>query len=167
MRACGLLLIQSHCARDCARDGIGGVDLRSGLAQELAREALRQQVIAHLEPLVEAQIALAMGLKFLVTRDKALKKFIRVGRAMASHDHEETIEVWEKDPSIQAFADLMNRALDKPVEQPQDITLHHDVNEALLGRLDRGRARLAEGRAPLALPPGNMAQASNTPKSTA
>ena len=30
---------------------------------------------------------------------------------------EEIIEVWEKDPSVQAFTDLMNRTLDKPAEQ--------------------------------------------------
>jgi|SRR6516164_9756486 hypothetical protein len=31
---------------------------------------------------------------------------------------EETLEVWEKDPSVHAFADLMNRTIDKPAEQP-------------------------------------------------
>jgi hypothetical protein len=31
---------------------------------------------------------------------------------------EETVEVWEKDPSVHAFADLMNRTIDKPSEQP-------------------------------------------------
>ena len=31
---------------------------------------------------------------------------------------EETLEVWEKDPSVHAFADLMNRTIDKPSEQP-------------------------------------------------
>lgn len=38
--------------------------------------------------------------------------------ALQAHaDDEEIIEVWEKDPNIQAYADLMNRALDKPAEQ--------------------------------------------------
>jgi hypothetical protein len=39
----------------------------------------------------------------------------------ASNSHcthtEEVIEVWEKDPSVQAFTDLMNRTIDKPIEQ--------------------------------------------------
>ena len=30
---------------------------------------------------------------------------------------EEIIEVWEKDPSVQAFTDLLNRAIDKPADQ--------------------------------------------------
>jgi hypothetical protein len=63
---------------------------------------------------VEAQIGEALVLKYLVTRDRKTGKFIRVGPALARNSKEQTIEVWEKDPSIQAFADLMNRALDKP-----------------------------------------------------
>ena len=47
--------------------------------------------------------------------------------------HEEIIEVWEKDPSVQAFTDLMNRALDKPAEPPQqlDIDLRVDWQEIM------------------------------------
>lgn len=92
-----------------------------------AREAARQLITSRLEPLFEAQIANAMGIKYLVTRDKKTGKFIRVTEAMAKAkdlgENEETIEVWEKDPSVQAFTDLMNRALDKPAEQIQQVEL--------------------------------------------
>jgi hypothetical protein len=86
-----------------------------------ARELLRQMVIARLQPLVEAQMANAEGLKYLVVRDKRTGKFERVTEAFARQQTEdeqdkETIEVWEKDPSVQAFSDLLNRALDKPTE---------------------------------------------------
>lgn len=94
------------------------------VTKELAREALRVLVVRELETLVQAQLANAKGLKYLVTRDKKSGKFIRVTEAMARHksgDTEETIEVWEKDPNVQAFADLLNRALDKPVEQLQTV----------------------------------------------
>ena len=89
------------------------------ISKEQAREALRAIVLAHLEPLVAAQLAHAKGLKYLVTRDKRSGKFIRVTEAMARVQIgvDETIEVWEKDPSVQAFTDLLNRALDKPAEQ--------------------------------------------------
>ena len=40
---------------------------------------------------------------------------------MASRANEETIQVWQKDPSVSAFTDLMNRAIDKPVEQPTQL----------------------------------------------
>ena len=94
--------------------------------KEMAREALRQIVLARMETLVAAQMAHAEGLKYLVTRDKKSGKFIRVTEAMAKEksglaDGEEVIEVWEKDPSVQAFTDLMNRALDKPKEQEQEV----------------------------------------------
>ncbi len=47
--------------------------------------------------------------------------------------HEETIEVWEKDPSVQAFTDLMNRALDKPADPAQqlDVDLRVDWQEIM------------------------------------
>jgi hypothetical protein len=101
---------------------------------------------------IEAQIANAMGVKYLVTRDKKTGKFVRVIEAMAQvklGDHEEIIEVWEKDPNVQAFADLLNRALGKPKEQPQDINVTGQVRVPLFA--------LAPGEAPrvLQLLPGS------------
>lgn len=96
------------------------------IAKEIARESLRQIILRHMDRLVAAQIAHAEGLKYLVTREKKTGKFIRVTEAMAKAkqgDTEEIIEVWEKDPSVQAFTDLMNRAIDKPAEQEQSV--HH------------------------------------------
>ena len=88
----------------------------------LMREELRRIVCAEMAPMTAAQIANAKGIKYLVTRHKNSGKFIRVTEAMAKvklGDDEEIIEVWEKDPSVQAYTDLMNRALDKPAEQVQ------------------------------------------------
>ncbi len=94
-----------------------------------AREFVRQIVIKHLEPMVEAQVANCQGLKYLVIRDKRTGKFVRVTEAMARaregkpESEHESIEVWEKDPSVQAFSDLLNRALDKPAEQEQQLAV--------------------------------------------
>jgi hypothetical protein len=112
------------------RPGAGkpkGYKHKQTLDKEAARQFLRARVIAELGPLVEAQIAQAKGLKYLVTRDKKTGKFIRITEAMARHkshlaDNEEIIEVWEKDPSVPAFMDLLNRALDKPIE-----AVTHDI----------------------------------------
>jgi hypothetical protein len=42
---------------------------------------------------------------------------VKVTEAMAGAlQGDEIIEVWEKEPSTQAAADLLNRALDKPTE---------------------------------------------------
>ena len=100
------------------------------LDKEMARALLRERVIANMGPLVDAQVANASGLKYLVVRDKRTGKFIRVTEAMAKvGTGEEIVEVWEKDPSVQAFTDLMNRTIDKPVEQVQA-----DVSGALVIR---------------------------------
>jgi hypothetical protein len=82
--------------------------------------------------LVDAQLANAKGIKYLVVREKKSGKFIRVTEAMARQkqeltDNEEIIEVWEKDPSVQAFTDLMNRAIDKPKEQEQEVDVNAEI----------------------------------------
>lgn len=98
------------------------------LTKEAARDALRQIVLADMRELASAQLANAKGIKFLVVRQKSSGKFVRVTEAMAKlrageEDDHEIIEVWEKDPSVQAFTDLMNRALDKPKEQEQEVAV--------------------------------------------
>lgn len=92
------------------------------LDKEVARARLRELVMQHMDPMVEAQIANAQGIKYLVARDKKGGKFKRMSEVEAivslGQDSEtEIIEVWEKDPSVQAFTDLLNRTLDKPIEQ--------------------------------------------------
>lgn len=87
------------------------------MTKEAIRDRIRERVAAELDPLLDAQISNALGSKYLVTRDRKTGKFLRVGPAMASAANEETIEVWEKDASTQAFTDLINRAADKPAEQ--------------------------------------------------
>jgi hypothetical protein len=57
---------------------------------------------------------------------------------------EEIMEVWEKDPSVQAFTDLLNRALDKPKEQEQEIKIAG--SDDLIARLRAVRARMARCR---------------------
>lgn len=92
------------------------------LSKEAIRARVQALVSAALDPMTEAQISQAQGIKYLVVRDKKSGKFLRVTEAMARHrqtltDSEEHIEVWEKDPSTPAFTDLLNRAADKPAEQ--------------------------------------------------
>lgn len=124
-------------ARGGARPNSGpkkGTKYAPTLSKEAAREAMRQIVMAHMEELAAAQIANAKGIKFLVVRQKTTGKFLRVTESMAQlksgalKKDEEIIEVWEKDPSVQAFTDLMNRALDKPKEQPQDVNVTGQID---------------------------------------
>ncbi len=119
-------------ARGGPRPGSGrkkGYRAPQTLTKLEARDALRRMVIAQMQPMIEAQVANAKGLKYLVIRDKRSGKFVKVTEAMArqregkDEAEHETIEVWEKDPSVQAFTDLMNRALDKPAEQEQQLAV--------------------------------------------
>lgn len=89
------------------------------------RESHRRVIDQHVGELLEAQIQHAKGLKYLVTREKS-GKFVRVTEAMAKSrlgSEDFIVEVWEKDPSTQAFSDLMNRAYDKPKEQEQELAV--------------------------------------------
>jgi quinol monooxygenase YgiN len=107
------------------------------MAKEAAREKVRQAITAHLDVLINAQLANACGLQYLVYRDKQTGKFERV-RSLEDVDQDaEVIEVWEKDPSVQAFTDLLNRAIDRPKEQVQEIEIRADNTTAL----DRAKER--------------------------
>jgi hypothetical protein len=116
-----------------------GTKYAPAIAKEQAREVARGLITAQLQPMIEAQVANALGIKYLVTRDKKTGKFIRVTEAMARKkselaENEEIVEVWEKDPNVQAFTDLMNRALDKPKEQEQALKLSGAVDIVTLLR---------------------------------
>lgn len=102
--------------------------------REWERELHRRQVLAERGAMTEAQIAHAKGLRYLVARHKTTGKFTKLTEelmqviASGENPEYEAIEVWSKDPSVQAYTDLMNRALDKPKEQMQDIHITGQIN---------------------------------------
>lgn len=101
----------------------------STISKEQAREGLRQAVLKHMDAMIAAQVAHAQGLKYLVIRNAKSGKFEKVSKERMDQllesggDDLERLEIWDKDPSVQAFTDLMNRALDKPKEQEQEHTV--------------------------------------------
>jgi hypothetical protein len=123
-----------------ARPGAGrkpGSKWPATLEKERVREQVRQYINLHVQDLLHAQVANAKGLQYLVYRDKQTGKFERV-RSLEDVDQDaEVIEVWEKDPSVQAFTDLLNRAIDRPKEQVQEIEIRADNTTAL----DRAKER--------------------------
>lgn len=109
-----------------------GAKYRPTLEKEAAREVFRKEVLKHLKPLLQRQIAHAMGIGHLYTRDKT-GKFSRVEN-QAQIDRlltqgRDGVDYWifSKDPSVQAFTDIMNRALDKPKEQESDINVNAEL----------------------------------------
>lgn len=122
------------------------------LSKEESRELLRQRVLRDMEPMVAAQVAHAQGISHFMLRDPKTGKFERVTElaqieaALNADGAEEgsSFYIWTKDPSVQAFTDLMNRALDKPKEQEQEIRMTGDAD--LIAALMAGRARAANAK---------------------
>ena len=118
------------------------------LSKEQGREALRQIVMREMEAMTAAQVANAKGLSYLVAREKGTGKFTRltpeqIERILESGEQADEfsmIEVWGKDPSTPAYTDLMNRALDKPKEQAQELQVTGSLE--LVERLQAARKRL-------------------------
>jgi hypothetical protein len=106
------------------------------------RQKARDLIGPKMPEMIAAQVAHARGLSYLVYRDKESGRFERVKDIDTVDQSLNTIEVWEKDPSVQAFTDLMNRLLDKPAEQPQELKLSGEL--AVTERLTAARDRLAK-----------------------
>jgi hypothetical protein len=107
------------------RPGAGkpkGYKHKQTLDKEAARQLLRERVTAELQPLVDAQIANAKGISHFFLRDPKTGQFVKIEDAKAiqvalnSGDEGSYYWIFTKDPSVQAFTDLMNRAIDKPIE---------------------------------------------------
>jgi len=96
--------------------------------------------------MLEAQVAHSKGLKYLVARHKASGKFEKLTaddaeKLLKGEDSDHiVVEVWEKDPSVQAFTDLLNRALDKPKEQEIEVSM--TVTDTLHSKIAQARKRL-------------------------
>ncbi len=119
--------------------------LHHGTLDKLAQRALARNLIGpHMPAMIEAHVANAKGISYLVYRDKESGKFERVKALEDVNQDENTIEVWEKDPSVQSFTDLMNRLLDKPAEQVQEIALSGTVS--IESALTAARNRLAKAK---------------------
>lgn len=92
------------------------------IEKEIERELLRRQVIANRERMTNAQIEHACGVSYMVLRhkdgtftratdEKQLNAALAAGSA--------AFEIFTQAPNPAAYKDLMDRALDKPVEQHQ------------------------------------------------
>lgn len=90
------------------------------LTKEFGRQLVREQVLAHLGPMLQAQIQHSQGISHFMLRNRD-GKFERITdpdtiQAALNVGNPNSYYIFTKDPSVQAFTDLLNRALDKPVE---------------------------------------------------
>jgi hypothetical protein len=101
----------------------------AGYDKERARLRLREIVLRHHEALVEAQIKNALGIRYLVSRDRKTGKFTKLTEEQAKaklgdeafQRDNEILEIWDERPNVQAFTDLMNRTIDKPAEHVEQV----------------------------------------------
>lgn len=134
------------------RDGAGakrGSKHKATLAKEAARERLRELLTDKLEPVAEALVSRACGVRYFVTRNKKTGKYELVTNAeqviaALNGDDDESGEFYTDKPDTAAIKELFDRMVDKAKEQPQEVTLTGSVT--LVNRLHAARARLAKRR---------------------
>jgi len=129
------------------RSGAGRKKGKVTIEKEAMRLIVRQRVAEHLEPLLKAQVDNAQGIAFVMLREQKGGRWRRLDRAPKPGEYvgkeDELVEVYYKDPSVQAFTDLLNRACDKPIEQ-QQLQVSGTVD--LVQRLQAAKKRSPEGK---------------------
>jgi hypothetical protein len=124
-----------------------GYKYRQTLEKSAAREVVRAFVTDNMMPMLRAQLAHAMGIGHCYTRDKH-GKFSRVenleeiDRLLTEGVEGEHFFIFAKDPSAVAFKELLDRALDKPKEQAQEIHVSGEIE--LTARLTAARNRVLD-----------------------
>ena len=89
------------------------------LAKGEARELTRQHITQRLIPLLDAAIDHAIGIRHFFKRNPETGQWERLtdpDQITEALNNNEGFWIYTKDPSVQAFTDLMNRAIDKPSE---------------------------------------------------
>ena len=105
-----------------------GTKYAPSVSKAEAREAHRRVIEKFALRMIRSQVAAAIGIGHVYSRDQH-GKFTRIENEAVAHqlltEGTEGKDYWIflKDPSTAAFTDLMNRAFDKPKEQERDITL--------------------------------------------
>jgi hypothetical protein len=117
------------------------------MEKEMAREATRRLVTASLKPLVQSAIMHARGIGHVYTRDKngkftRVENQDRIDQLLCEGTENADFFIFSKDPSTQAFKDLLDRALDKPKEQAQEIHVTGEIE--LSSRLTSARKRVID-----------------------
>jgi hypothetical protein len=121
---------------------------------------VRQYVTERLGPLLAAQIDNATSIRHLIMRDPKTGKFVRVTGDVEQIDEaiksKNACWIYTKDPNVQAFTDLLNRALDKPAEHVQ-IAGHDGGSLVIRWQLDESEALEADSNV-MEFPPSDVKQ---------
>lgn len=113
------------------REGSGrkkGSQIPATIQKAEARERLRVLLTAKLEPVAEALVSRAVGVRYFVTRNKKTGKYELVTNpeqvvAALNGDDEQTGEFYTDKPDTQAIRELLDRTLDRA---PQPVKVGGD-----------------------------------------
>jgi hypothetical protein len=136
-------------------DFLAGLMPPERLTKDAAREFTRRTIVEAIAPMLRAQIAHAQGIGHCYTRDKN-GKFSRVDNLdkidelLMTGTEGEHFFIFAKDPSAVAFKELLDRALDKPKEQAQEVHVTGEIE--LFTRLAAARQRVIDVTTTPALP---------------
>jgi hypothetical protein len=120
------------------------------ITKEEHREAHRTVIAKYAQRMIQSQVAAAIGIGHVFTRDKA-GKFTRIEdeqhaeKLLTQGTEGQDYWIFMKDPSTAAFSDLMNRAFDRPKEQAQELVVTGELT-LVNPRLTAARKRLAANR---------------------
>lgn len=119
------------------------------MEKALVREETRKYIQQHMPAMLRAQIAHAIGIGHLYTRDKH-GKFSRIedeseiDRLLSDGEKDTDYWIFAKDPSVQAFSELLDRTLDQ-APKPIEVSGKDGGPVELVTRIAAARKRLSDG----------------------
>lgn len=118
------------------------------MEKALVREETRKYIQQHMPAMLRSQIAHAIGIGHVYTRD-AKGKFARIvdeaemERLLSEGDEGSDYWIFAKDPSVHAFAVLLDRTLD---QAPKPVEMKVTGEVSLIDKLQSARNRLAKAK---------------------
>lgn len=119
------------------------------LQKEEGKALLREMVLSELRPIVRGLIGKATGINHMMLRDETTGQWMRltepeqIEQALNAKGAEEGKTYWihTKDPDVQAAADILNRAIGKPVEEIQaEVNVNLPLDAQIRERFKRARS---------------------------
>lgn len=132
-----------------------GYKAPSTLEKEAARELVRKRITERLVPLIDAQIDSSIGIKHFMLRDELTgqwKRLTNPNQIIAALNHPKAREgstyfIYTKDPNSQAAREMLDRAIDRPKEQPHDVNIN--ATDEMVAILQQARDRAAKKAGPV------------------
>ena len=124
-----------------------GYKLPTTLRKEEARAKLQEIVLSRLEPIVEAGVDAAMGIRHFMLRDPETGQFKRltdpteIDAALAHPGATEGSSYWiyTRDPDTNARKDILDRAIGKPTEE---MKVEHSGTMGIVQELQDRKGKL-------------------------